>query len=75
VQIWREMLPFVTSPEFAVDWKWSEGDAVLYDNRSLIHAASGFDAERFTREMWRTTILPPQPALEGGGDLLLSARL
>lgn len=57
VQILRELLPFVTGPEFSVCWRWQIGDVVVWDNRSTIHAATGFDSERHTREMWRLTLL------------------
>ncbi|MDH3700993.1 MAG: TauD/TfdA family dioxygenase [Alphaproteobacteria bacterium] len=33
------------------------GDVVVWDNRCTIHAATGFDYERYTREMWRLTLL------------------
>jgi len=58
VGLLRDLLPRVTSPEFTVIWQWEEGDLVVWDNRSTIHAATSFDDQRFTREMWRTTILP-----------------
>eukprot|EP00930_Biecheleria_cincta_P011159 TRINITY_DN113726_c0_g1_i1.p1 TRINITY_DN113726_c0_g1~~TRINITY_DN113726_c0_g1_i1.p1 ORF type:complete len:370 (-),score=49.32 TRINITY_DN113726_c0_g1_i1:138-1220(-) len=54
---WRSLLPFVTSDQFTVVWKWQPGDLVVWDNRSTLHCATGFDAERYTREMWRTTLM------------------
>lgn len=53
---WRSLLPFVTSPRFTVVWEWQEGDLVIWDNRCTMHSATGFDHEKFTREMWRTTL-------------------
>mmetsp|Transcript_55272 Transcript_55272/g.131803 ORF Transcript_55272/g.131803 Transcript_55272/m.131803 type:complete len:338 (-) Transcript_55272:137-1150(-) len=58
VSIWRKLLPRFTSPDFAVAWKWQEGDLVAWDNRSTLHCPTGFDHEKYVREMWRTTILP-----------------
>lgn len=57
VHIWRDLLPFVTSSRFTVKIQWQIGDIVLWDNRSTIHAATGFDHERSRREMWRLTLL------------------
>ena len=56
------MLPTVTSPEYALVWQWEAGDLLLWDNRSTIHAGSGFDTENHTREMWRTIIVEPPAA-------------
>ncbi len=57
VLILRDLLPFVTGPQFTVRWHWQAGDVVVWDNRCTIHAATGFDNERHTREMWRLTLL------------------
>ena len=57
VLILRDLLPYVTGPEFTVRWHWQPGDVVVWDNRCTIHAATGFDHERYTREMWRLTLL------------------
>ncbi len=57
VQIWRRLLPYVTGPEFTVKWSWRPGDVVVWDNRSTIHAATGYDYAASSREMWRLTLL------------------
>ena len=57
VQILRRMLPYVTGPDFTVKWCWQPGDIVTWDNRCTMHAATGFDHENHTREMWRLTLL------------------
>ena len=57
VLIIRDLLPHITSPSFTVKWSWQAGDIVVWDNRSTLHAATGFDYERNTREMWRLTLL------------------
>lgn len=61
VSILRDLLPRFTVPEFTVVWQWSEGDMVVWDNRSTMHCGTGYDEQSYVREMWRTTILP-----EGG---------
>lgn len=57
VNIWRELLPYVTGPDFTVRWRWRAGDIVVWDNRSTIHAATGFENQRYDREMWRLTLV------------------
>ena len=57
VLILRELLPYITGPEFTVKWSWRPGDIVAWDNRCTLHAATGFPHERYTREMWRLTLL------------------
>eukprot|EP00971_Amphidinium_carterae_P287555 5707928-Amphidinium_carterae.1 len=57
VKIWKELLPRFTSPDFAIAWRWQVGDLVLWDNRSTLHCPTGFDHDKYVREMWRTTIL------------------
>jgi hypothetical protein len=34
---------------------WRPHDCVAYDNRSLLHAATWFDAAARRRELWRVT--------------------
>lgn len=62
VRIWRDMLPYVTGPEFTVRWAWKPGDIVSWDNRCTIHAATGYAYDRHPREMWRLTLLDPAQA-------------
>lgn len=57
VLILRDLLPHITSPPFTVCWQWQPGDVVVWDNRSTMHSGTGYDYERFTREMWRLTIV------------------
>ena len=59
VGIIRDLLPFLTGPEFTVKWKWQTGDVVVWDNRCTIHAATGYDYEKYLREMWRLTLNAP----------------
>jgi len=63
VAILRDLLPFLTGPEFTVKWTWRPGDIVVWDNRCTMHAGVGFDAARDFRDMWRVILLPPDGAL------------
>ncbi|MEL0020549.1 MAG: TauD/TfdA family dioxygenase [Rickettsiales bacterium] len=51
-----ELMAHFTRPEFVYAHEWDAGDLVIYDNRTLIHAATWFDAEEHQRLMWRTTV-------------------
>ena len=51
-----ELMTHYTQPRFVYAHEWEPGDLVVYDNRNSIHAATWFDAERYGREMWRTTV-------------------
>jgi taurine dioxygenase len=44
-----------------------KGDLVIYDNRTLIHAATWFDAAQHQRLMWRTTV-SGNPGAEYAGE-------
>jgi taurine dioxygenase len=57
VQILRGLLPAITGPDYTVKWRWQPGDVVAWDNRCTIHSATGYDYERYRREMWRLTLL------------------
>ena len=57
VMILRDLLPRITGPEYTVKWAWEPGDVVVWDNRLTIHSATGYDYERYSREMWRLTLL------------------
>ena len=55
-----------TGPEFTYAHHWTKGDLVIYDNRSLIHSATWYDAEKHERVMWRTTVHgTPGPLYDG----------
>ena len=57
VQILRSLLPTITGPAYTVKWRWQPGDIVTWDNRCTIHSATGYDYEKYAREMWRLTLL------------------
>ena len=62
-----ELMCHYTKPEYVYVHDWDPGDLVIYDNRSLIHTATWFDAEKHQRLMWRTTI-SGNPGLEYAGE-------
>ena len=43
-------------PQFVYAHKWRPGDIVMWDNRSTMHCATPYDAEKYERTMHRTTI-------------------
>ncbi len=53
----RDLLRHATRREFVYIHEWQVGDLVVGDNRNLLHCATWYDAERFTRLMWRTTVM------------------
>ncbi|MEM7405326.1 MAG: TauD/TfdA family dioxygenase [Pseudomonadota bacterium] len=55
-QLLYELMAHYTRSEFVYAHEWNEGDLLIYDNRSMIHSATWYDAERHHREMWRTTV-------------------
>jgi alpha-ketoglutarate-dependent taurine dioxygenase len=50
-----------TAPVQRYAHKWAVGDAVLWDNRRVLHAGTPFDNARYRRCMHRTTWREDQP--------------
>ncbi len=61
-----QLMAHLTGPRFTYVHDWSEGDLVIYDNRSLVHAATWFDADKHRRLMWRTTVRGNPGAIYAG---------
>ncbi len=57
----RSLFDRVTDPAHVYAHKWSVGDLVIWDNRTLLHAATWFDAGRFQRRMLRTCVKGEKP--------------
>ena len=53
----RKLLRHATGPDFTYVHEWTQGDLVVGDNRCLLHAATWYDAARYPRVMWRTTVM------------------
>ena len=51
-----ELMTHYTQPRFTYAHEWENGDLIAYDNRCLAHCATWFDADRYERLMWRTTV-------------------
>ncbi|MBN9497295.1 MAG: TauD/TfdA family dioxygenase [Alphaproteobacteria bacterium] len=45
---------FLERPEFVYRHRWKRGDLVVWDNRCLMHRATGYDDTVERRIMWRT---------------------
>lgn len=53
----RELLTHTTQEKFVYAHEWQLGDLLIGDNRNLLHCATWYDAERYSRLMWRTTVV------------------
>lgn len=51
----RQLVEHATSPRFCYHHEWRENDLALWDNRRMMHAASGYDP-RYRRRALRTTL-------------------
>jgi alpha-ketoglutarate-dependent 2,4-dichlorophenoxyacetate dioxygenase len=51
-------------PEHVYHHAWQPGDVVLWDNRCLLHAGSGYDADRHRRYMRQTRVSGACSSLE-----------
>lgn len=51
-----EIMAHITQPQFVYAHAWDAGDLVIYDNRTLLHAATWFEGDKHGRVMWRTTV-------------------
>ena len=52
----EQLFAYASSERFVYCHKWRVHDAVLCDNRCMLHCATGFDESRYTRLMHRTTL-------------------
>jgi alpha-ketoglutarate-dependent taurine dioxygenase len=57
----RELTAHATQPAFVYRHVWRRHDAVLWDNRRTLHAATPFDMARHRRLMHRTTLRETEP--------------
>jgi taurine dioxygenase len=57
----KSLFARITDPAHVHRHKWAVGDLVIWDNRTLLHSASWFDAERYQRRMLRTCVRGEQP--------------
>lgn len=62
-----EIMTHYTQPQFTYVHEWTKGDLVIWDNRNLVHVATWFDADKYGRVMWRTTVRG-NPGAEYAGE-------
>jgi len=65
-QLLSQLLDEATRPEFVYSHKWRQGDAVMWDNRAMLHRGRPWDYTR-ERSMVRTTI--SATAADGLGEV------
>jgi len=53
----RELLAHSTQEKFVYSHQWQVGDLLIADNRNLLHCATWYDADSYSRLMWRTTVM------------------
>ncbi len=63
----RQLLAHATRPGFVYVHAWAPGDLLIGDNRNLLHCATWYDAARYDRLMWRTTVMG-NPGNEYAGE-------
>jgi len=51
-----KLLDLATVDTAIYSHKWTDGDVVIWDNRSVLHRATAYDTDRYPRLMQRTTI-------------------
>ncbi len=57
----RNLTEHACQEAFCCRHRWREGDAVLWDNRRVLHAGTPYDTRKERREMHRTTIRETTP--------------
>lgn len=58
-----ELLEFATQPQYVYTHQWREDDAVLWDNRAVVHRGRPFARDTHPRIMIRTTIAGDGPTV------------
>ncbi len=61
-----ELTEAATRPEHVYVHAWRPGDVVFWDNRCLLHAGSGYDADRHRRYMRQTRVSGTCSSLQEG---------
>ena len=52
----EELFAFAQNEAFVYRHRWRQYDAVLWDNRCMLHRAMGYDEDKYIRHMRRTTL-------------------
>lgn len=58
-----ELLAFATQPQYVYTHRWHKDDAVLWDNRAVVHRGRPFARDTHPRVMIRTTIAGDGPTV------------
>lgn len=56
-----QLIEHIARPEFCYFHTWSEGDLVVWDNRTTLHKAERYDMTRYRRVFRRTTVAGAGP--------------
>jgi alpha-ketoglutarate-dependent 2,4-dichlorophenoxyacetate dioxygenase len=60
-----ELLEAATRADNVYQHRWRAGDAVMWDNRAVLHRGRPWDTERYRRVMHRTTVAGEGPTVPG----------
>lgn len=66
-QLLDKLVAHLTQEKFTYIHNWQAGDLVIHDNRMLPHTATWYDSHRYTRLMWRSTVMG-NPGKEYAGE-------
>jgi alpha-ketoglutarate-dependent 2,4-dichlorophenoxyacetate dioxygenase len=55
------LMAHATAPSFVFRYRWHPGDVLMWDNRSTIHRATGYDTSAERRVIHRTVVLGDVP--------------
>lgn len=61
-----DLITASTKPEFTYRHRWTVGDIVMWDNRTVMHRGHAYDEVNDRRVMIRTTLLGDGPTVGDG---------
>ncbi len=59
-----ELNDLATRPEYRWSQDWRPGDTLFWDNRCILHRGTGYDADRYRRNMRQTRVRGSGPTLD-----------
>ncbi len=59
-----ELNELATQPQHRWTQQWQPGDTVIWDNRCVLHRGTGYDADRYRRNMRQSRVRGAGPTLE-----------
>ncbi|MEL0107328.1 MAG: TauD/TfdA dioxygenase family protein [Rhodospirillales bacterium] len=57
----KEVIQFVTQPQFVYAHKWQVGDVAMWDDRCTLHSATSYEYDKYDRLLYRTQIKGGEP--------------